>query len=288
MKRFLAACLAVLIGLLCFCGCQAHEKAQPVIAATTWPVYQFTAAVCEGCDLEVVQIVTGQVSCLHDYTLTVRQMQAIEDADLIIMSGCDLEEFMEDALAGASCVIECCEGITLLDGEEHHGEIEPDPHIWMDPDNAAIMVRNIADRLTLQYPEYADLFAANAEAYCAQLTELKAYGTETLETLSCRELVTFHDGFAYFAKAFDLTILAALEEEDGAMASAATLEEIIGLVQTHQLPAIFTETFGSDSAATVICAETGAKCRTLSMAMSGEDYLTAIRRNIDTIKEALG
>lgn len=277
-----------------------------MIAATTWPVYQFTAAVCEGCELDVEQIVTGQVSCLHDYTLTVRQMQAIEDADLIIMSGCDLEEFMEDALAGASCVIECCEGIPLLGGKAHeereeheaheehedhdghHHEDEPDPHIWMNPGNAAIMVQNIADSLTAQFPEYAELFAANTAAYCAELDALKAYGTETLKDLSCRELVTFHDGFAYFAEAFDLEILAALEEEDGAMASAATLEEIIGLVQTHKLPAIFTETYGSDSAATVICAETDAKAYTLSMAMSGEDYLTAIRRNIDTIKEALG
>lgn len=297
LKRIVSVILAVFLILSCFCGCTQEKESGLQIAATTWPVYQFTAAVCEGSGLSVTQVVTGQVSCLHDYTLTVRQMQAIEDADLIIMSGCDLEEFMEDALAGAQDVIECCDGVSFLEGEAHgHGEEEhehdheheADPHIWMDPDNAAIMVDNIAKALSERYPAQAALFSGNAAAYCEQLRALKAYGEETLRELSCRELVTFHDGFAYFAAAFDLTILAALEEEDGAMASAATIEQIIGLVQEHALPAIFTETFGSDSAATVIAAETDVRVFTLSMAMSGEDYLTALRRNIDTVKEALG
>lgn len=297
MKRILSALLAVSLLLPCLGGCARPAHDGTSIAATTWPVYQFTSAVCEGTDLEVTQVVTGQVSCLHDYTLTVRQMQAIEDADLVIMTGCELEEFMADALEGADDVIECCAGIPLLGGEEHeaheaheghHHEEEPDPHIWMDPDNAAIMVQNIAAALSLRYPDYAAVFEKNAAAYCQQLAELKAYGVQTLSDLSCRELITFHDGFAYFAQAFDLTVLAALEEEDGAMASARTLEEIIGLVEAHELPAIFVETFGSDSAASVISAQTGARVFTLSMAMSGEDYITAIRHNIDTVKEALG
>ena len=283
MKRLISAILVMLLLTLGFCGCTGNAAEKTTVAATTWPVFQFTQAVCEGSDLAVTQIVTGQISCLHDYTLTVRQMQAIESAELVITSGCDLEEFMAAALANSGDVIECCEGVPLLEGEEGL-----DPHIWMDPDNAAAMVRNIAAALTERYPENAELFAENAEYYCARLGEIKTYGEETLRELSCRELVTFHDGFAYFAQAFDLHILAALEEEDGATASAETVEEIIGLVRENSLPAIFTETYGSDSAASVIASETGVRIFTLSMAMSGEDYFTAMRHNIDTIREALG
>lgn len=283
MKRLISVILAMLFFALCFCGCERQADDTITVAATTWPVFQFTQAVCEGSDLTVTQIVTGQISCLHDYTLTVRQMQAIESAELVVTSGCDLEEFMADALASAGDVIECCEGIPLLEGEEGL-----DPHIWMDPDNAAVMVRNIATALSERYPESAVLFSENAEAYCTRLGELKTYGKDALQELSCRELVTFHDGFAYFAQAFDLHILAALEEEDGATASAETVEAIIGLVREHSLSAIFTETYGSDSAAGVIASETGVQIFTLSMAMSGEDYFTAMKHNIDTIKEALG
>ena len=79
-----------------------------------------------------------------------------------------------------------------------------------------------------------------------------------------------------------------MEEESGAEASASELKHLITLVREHSLPAIFTETNGSDSAAAIIAAETGAKVYTLDMAMSGDRWFDAMYRNIDTLKEALG
>ncbi len=274
------------IFVLCLglCACQRPQEQAPTVAATTWPVYQFTQAVCQGTDIQVEQVVTGQISCLHDYTLTVRQMQAIEQAQTVICTGLNLEEFLEDALAGCERVIFCAQDVPLLPGEEG----EDDPHVWMDPDNAILMTRAIAQALTELYPQYAEVFSANEDSYCQRLSQLKQYGQETLKELSCRQMITFHDGFAYFAQAFDLEILASLEEEEGAMASASTLEQIIRLVEEYQIPALFAETHGSTSAVKAIAAETGAKTYTLDMAMSGLDYETALRQNIDTVKEALG
>ena len=117
---------------------------------------------------------------------------------------------------------------------------------------------------------------------------MQHYGEQALSQLSCRELITFHDGFAYFANSFGLTIVKAIEEESGREASAAELKELIGLVNNHQLPAVFTERNGGVSAAEVIAAETGCKLYALDMAMSGDSYFTAMYHNIDTIKEALG
>ena len=101
-------------------------------------------------------------------------------------------------------------------------------------------------------------------------------------------MVTFHDGFAYFADAFSLTILEAIEEESGSEASAKDLIHLIEEVEHHDLPAVFTEKNGSPSAAQVISRETGAGIYALDMAMSGESYFEAMYHNIDTIKEALG
>ena len=121
-----------------------------------------------------------------------------------------------------------------------------------------------------------------------ELDALQSYGEKALSQLDTRSLITFHDGFAYFADSFDLTIARAIEEESGQEASAAELIELIGLVKEHQLPSVFIETNGSVSAAEVISAETGCKLYALDMAMSGESYFTAMYHNIDTIKEALG
>ena len=120
-----------------------------------------------------------------------------------------------------------------------------------------------------------------------KLDMLQSYGEESLKDLTSRELITFHDGFAYFAHSFDLHILEAVEEESGSEASAKELKHLIGLVRDHQLAAIFTERNGSESAANVIARETGIPVFQLDMAMSSKDYFKSMYDNINTIKEAL-
>ena len=109
-----------------------------------------------------------------------------------------------------------------------------------------------------------------------------------LKSLSSHDLITFHDGFGYFADCYDLHILEAVEEESGSEASAKELIHLITLVHDHKLPAIFTEIHGSVSAANVISRETGANIYALDMCMGDTGYVEAMYRNIDTIKEALG
>ena len=117
---------------------------------------------------------------------------------------------------------------------------------------------------------------------------MQEYGETTLSDLGCHDMITFHDGFAYFADAFGLHILEAIEEESGSEASAKELIRLIEETEHHGLPAVFTELNGSPSAAQVISRETGAKVFALDMAMAGDSYFEAMYRNIDTIKEALG
>jgi len=276
-------------------GCAA--SGQPAqIAATTLPVFEFTTRLCDGTGLTVTQLVTEQVSCLHDYSLNVRQVRAAEAAELIVISGAGLEDFMEDLLHKKS-VIDSSEGITLTEGGHHHehGEQsheehhhEEDPHIWLSPVNAKIMVQNICAGLSVQYPEYTGTFEKNLAALLADLDVLQGYSEEQLAELKCRELITFHDGFAYLAESFDLEILEAVEEESGSEASAAELIHLIEEVRHHDLPAIFTESLGSVSAAKTIAAETGVDIYTLDMAMHGESYFDAMYHNIRTLKGALG
>ena len=133
---------------------------------------------------------------------------------------------------------------------------------------------------------YAEQFQENAAACLPKFSQLQQYGEDTLQSVSCRELITFHDGFGYLASAFDLNILAAIEEESGSEASAQALIEIIDLVNTHDLPAVFTEKNGSDAAASVIQAETGVPHYALDMGLNG-DYFSVMTANIDTLKEAL-
>jgi len=295
MKKSFLIYLILLSLLLAGCG---NTAAPAQIAATTLPVYEFTARICENTPLSVTRLVTEEVSCLHDYTLNVNQVKAAENAEHIIISGAGLEEFLDDILLNAR-IVDASQGIVLITPEEHHHHDheqesgheghhhEEDPHIWLSPANAMTMADNICIMLTEQYPEYAHIFAGNLNHLQEDLAELQQYGDDMLADLSCRELITFHDGFSYLAEAFDLTILDAIEEESGSEASAKELIHMIEEVEHHSLPAIFTEKSGSVSAAGIIARETGAKEYALDMAMAGDSYFDAMYHNINTLKEAL-
>ena len=279
--------LAMLVGMLSGCNVQS-EKAD--IAATTLPVYQFTSMLCEGTGLQVTRLVTENVSCLHDYSLNVNQVKAVESADWVVMSGAGLEDFMEDLLKGKN-TIDASQNIALLDscheaGHEGHSH-EADPHIWLSITNAMQMAKNIYYGLCQAYPEHKDAFYANMNTLMDQLRELDVYARLNLTQLSCREIITFHDGFAYLADAYDLEILASVEEESGSEVSSQTLIELINLVRQHDLLGIFVEENGSDAAAKTISTETGVNLYILNMAMSGDDYFAAMYHNIDTLREAL-
>ena len=291
-KKFFCI-LLILLALLP--GCTAEEQAE--IAATTLPVYQFTSRLCEGTGISVTRLVTESISCLHDYSLNVSQVKALEAATVTVTSGAGLEESMEDILSKCPSIIDSSERVTLLECDEHehdhgheeHGHShEEDPHIWLSPKNAMRMAQSICDGLCEHYPEHKTAFEANLTVLLQELEALEKYGQQQLSNLSCRELITFHDGFSYFAEAFDLEIVRAIEEESGSEASAQELKDMITTVREHRLPALFTERSGSVSAADIISAETGAKVYSLDMAMAGEDYFSAMYHNIDTIKEALG
>ena len=285
----------VMLLVMLLCGCAPEQPGD--IAATTLPVYQFTTRLTAGTDLTVTRLVTENVSCLHDYTLTVDQMKAIEHARVVVISGAGLEDFLGEALSGAETVIDSSANIPLLDGGHHHHHDdegpdedhrhEHDPHLWLSPACAMTQAENICAGLSAQYPEYRDIFEENLTLLLADLRALEHYGKEELSDLRSRQILTFHDGFAYLAQAYDIEIVAAIEEESGAEASAKELIEMVEEIRLHDIRAIFVEENGSGSAASIIVAETGAKKATLSMAMSGDDYFAAMYANIDALKEAL-
>ena len=146
---------------------------------------------------------------------------------------------------------------------------------------------------------YGDDWASHGEFHTNQLVakdileQARQRWAEQLAPLAGAELITFHDGFQYFVRAFDLTLLKAIEEEEGATAGAAEIEEIVGLIREYDIPAIFTEVNGSDATASAIARETGCQVCQLTMIMSGggtgiQPYIDAMQKNIDTIAEALG
>ena len=286
MKRLFCCFLAasMLLSLLSGCGSSSNsaDSGDTLLLATTEPMYELTEQIIAGAtDITVQPLIQDQVSCLHDYTITTDQMKKIERADLVILSGAGLEDFMASSLSGKTNVIDSSEGVELL------GD---DPHIWLDPRRYVQQGENITEALSERYPEHAELFQKNMQSYADALMD--RYQNDwypAAQSLSCKELITFHDGFSYFADAYGLTILAAIEEEEGAEPSAAELKEIVELTETHKIPMIFTEKNGATNAAEIVAQETGVKTGVLDLGMSGgeADYASVMDANLDALKAGL-
>lgn len=289
MKRVFIFIITLILCLGCL-SCSKSEK-QAGIVATTLPVYEITLRLCHGTGLPVSRLITQSVSCLHDYTLNPAQMKAAESAEILVISGAGFEGFMEDIVASASNVADAAAGISLHCGEHHHDDShshEQDPHIWLSPENGKMMAENIHAALCKAYPQHESLFHDNLLLLQSEFDALIHYAESELSTLSCYQLITFHDGFSYMADAYKLKILHSIEEESGSEASAADLISICNLVKEYRIPAVFIEANGSDRAASIISGETAAKVYALDTGLSGDSYFEAMYHNINTLKEALG
>lgn len=266
----------------------AIDDSNLALVASTYPIYLFAQAVTAGADhVTVHQLNTSNTSCLHDYTLSVDDMKLIDQADVLILNGVDLEEFMEDALdATTADVVDCSAGLDLLTGlspvqhgDHVHGAF--DPHVWLDASNAAKMVQTIAVSLAAIDPENESLYRDNANVAATTLNALHAELCDMLtvqESSSApvpREVITFHDGFRYFAQAYGFDIVKSIEEEEGSEASAKEINEIVALIRHYEIPAIFTELNGSDATALAIARETGVDVAQLSMIMGDDAGISA-------------
>lgn len=298
MKKRLCLLLVLIlaVGMLSGCGAApAVDYPGSMVLATTNPVYFLCQQITDGLDsseLTVDLMVTEQVSCLHDYSLTTTQMRKLEKADLVVMNGGDLEHFMESALKSVpeDRIVDSSVGIELLPGEEPG---EPDPHIWLDPERYAVQCENIASALIEAFPQHEALFRENADRCIDSLLDFKVNAKLQLASLPTRDLITFHDGFQYFAEAFDLNLLAAIEVEDGAAPSAKEINEICKLVRENNVPAIFEETFANETAhisAGTVASEAPCGLGTLNMFMGadgmgaeGSPYAYVMQYNIDML-----
>lgn len=289
----------VLLALLLLPGCGNPPVSSDggfTVVTTTYPVYLLTQMVTDGVEgITLIPIINQPISCPHDYSLSVNDMKVVEQADVCIQNGAGLEPFLSDLLAAVPdlSVIDSSQGIALLPYKGHHAEdeaAEQDPHIWLDPCRAAQMVENIGAGLAKEDPDHSQQYTQNAAA-AAQA--LRVYGEalpERLSGITCRELVTFHDGFGYLADACDLTILASIEEEAGSEVPAKEISRLAALVKTHQLPAVFCEENGSTSAASVVAQEAGTEIGTLTLMLSGPNeaqspnlYYTMMDQNISVL-----
>jgi zinc/manganese transport system substrate-binding protein len=210
----------------------------------------------------------------HEFEPTASDLAAIEDADVILRHGIELDDWLDDTLSAAkdATVVTVTEGILLQRGEaEHHGDDDAeadhaaeegaDPHVWLDPDNAKVMVRNIEAALAAADPANRGAYAANSTAYEKTLDETKAQVQAIIDEIPAggRKLVTNHDAFGYFARAFGLDVVGAVIPSISTQAepSAAETARLLDTIEAQGVRAIFAESSVNPALARTLASDAG-------------------------------
>jgi len=248
-----------------------------------------------------VKALVGPNGDAHVYQPTPTDARTLAKADLVVMNGLGFEGWMERLVKAAGYrgpLVVASRGVTLLKMRQDEGSQEDnaDPHAWQDLANGRHYVVNIREALVQADPAGAEVYRARAEAYLAQLEAIDQEARTTLGALPAarRRLVSSHDAFGYFARAYGLEFIAPVGVSTDAESSAAAVAALIRQIRRDRIPALFVENISDPRLLERIRRETGARLggTLFSDALSTADgpaptYLDMMRHNIRTLTAAL-
>lgn len=253
--------------------------------------------------VEVKSLVTG-LETPHTFSPKPSDRLALLSSELFVKVGLGLEVWVDKLLDGAPeglLVIDTSRGIEVLGAKKEKGEVDSgeehhhsgNPHIWLDPENAIIMARHIADGLIAKSPEDRRYFEANYEEYVQKIREVTDELKGRVQQLSDRRVVVFPSSYPYFLRAFGFEVVAVAEEVHGEEVSARRLAEIIKVIREEKVKVVIAERQFSDKDARMIAEETGATIAYLTPLLAPQifpetkDYIGMIRYNVEELLRAL-
>jgi len=264
-----------------------------------------------GGDRVEVTTLVGPNADTHVYTPSPSDARKVATARLIVLNGLGLEGWLGRLVkssGGAAQSVIASEGITPLkpshddhDDHEHghdhghaHGDV--DPHAWQSVSNVKRYVENIRRALAEADPAGAETYRANAERYATRLDALDQEIRSTVARIpeDRRKVISTHEAFDYFAKAYGIRFVAPQGVSTDSEPSARDVAAIIRQIKKEKIPAIFLENISDPRLIERIAAETGARIGGTLYSDSLTDekgeaptYIDMVKHNIRTIADAL-
>ncbi len=264
------------------------------------------AARAVGGDLVTVRAMMGPGVDPHAYRQTRSDIVAMASADLVLWHGLYLEAQMEEFLAQLDrdrTVVAVAETVprNLLLAHDAYPD-RYDPHVWMDPDMWVHVVGAVRDALATARPESEGAFSAGAEAHLAEIRRLADYSRQVLGSVppEARILLTSHDAFNYFGRAFGFDVVGIQGISTESEAGLQRMAELVDLLIASNVRAVFVESSVSDR--NIRALAEGAASKGHAVMIGGElfsdamgadgtyegTYIGMIDHNVTTIARALG
>ena len=313
-RRPFQAILLLFGGLLLFpIGLHAEEKIPVVV---TLPVLKDFTEQIGGPYVAVKSLITGMES-EHTYTPKPSDLLAVREAKLLVKIGLGLEVWVNSLIKNADRpdlkIVTTSDGVGLIRDHDQTERTDPDhrdegtvdrqhafkeqhtmgnPHIWLDPENAKIMVRHITEGLISVDPAHKDEYLRNQSRYIMELESLELELKKKVSRLSNRSIITHHPAWPYYARRFGFIIKGDIVTQVGTEPSAKHLGDLIKLIQREKVKVIVSEPQLNPKIPQTLSEETGARVVVLSplpgVLPGTETYLDLIRTDTETLIAALG
>jgi len=304
--------VAALLGSACGSTDEGGAGDDVLRVVTTTPLLAEFAGRVAGDDAGVSALIPRGVD-LHSWQPSTAVARDIAEADMLVVNGHNLEESLlpvvtENARRDASIVVASA-GLDALEGGDEHADQHADedratgagsdlitatgdPHFWLSVPNAVHYVENIRDGLVATDPEHADGYRSRAEEFIAELHDLDAEVRSALDAIPAerRAVVVFHDAYEYLAREYGLEVAAAVAPANpNQETSAQAIAEIVGMVRTLGVGAVYKEPQFSAQSLALIAQETGARVLVLHSTLSDEvpTYAELMRANAAALVDGL-
>ena len=284
---------------------QAEQDEEFVVVTSFYPMYIAAMNVIgdtEGVTLK--NLSEPQTGCLHDFQLTPADMKLLSTADVFIINGGGIESFMEEIAAQYPelVIIEACEGMELLCGEdEHHHEDEShddhnhgelNAHAWMSVELYRQQISNIASGLAHADKINSAGYLANLEEYDGKLSELQQLQEEVRQFVQEHsEVVLLHNAYSYLAQEYDMETVFSMDLDEERQVSAGEVAQVIEVIRNHGVQYVLAEEQYAKEMCNLIQKEADVKIIYLDPLTRGEyeadSYLMAMRANIECIKNVV-
>jgi len=216
------------------------------IATTVAPITSIVANIVG--DRATVTGIVPEGTNSHTFEPQPSVAELLSVVDVVYLNGLVLEEptkeLAEDNLKDGADIVEL--GTIAIPESEYIYDFsfpkdggKPNPHLWTDPTLALRYAEIVKDDMSERDPGNASYYAANYESFAAVIGEMDAAMRESFATIPKRELLTYHDAYAYFAKTYDWTVIGAIQVGDFEDPTPGEVAALIEQVRSEDIPAIF-------------------------------------------------
>ena len=303
MRRLLAVLLTLLT--VAACGGSPNSSATAPINAyqviTTTSIFADLAKMALGDAAHIESIIPAGAD-VHTFEPSPSDVEKIQSADLIIANGLGLDSWIQSLIdaagKGEADTLLLGEGLDQESGWVYLSNAETpgtfDPHIWLDPKGAALYVQRIADHVSRNAPDLAQRIAATS---ADGITKINAIDADLAVDFAAidpdqRKIVTMHDAFGYFARAYEIEIVGVAVASPGQDPSAQEIRALIDAIRAADVTALFSEVQLPSKVLDQIAAETGTTVlqdlySDALGAAPADSYLGLMQTNADAILVAM-